>query len=67
MKLVSILGWAIVLGTLVILTEVSLVSQHFALPQIGLLDANHVFGYLNKHEKFMFDPAGLNSDIRKLE
>ena len=41
-------------------TEVSLLSQHLALPRVGHLEAvYHIFAYLNKHEKssIIFDPT----------
>jgi hypothetical protein len=59
-QLVGVLRWAVELGRIDIYTEVSLLSQHLALPRVGHLEAvYHVFAYLNKHEKssLIFDPT----------
>ena len=59
-QLVGVLRWAVELGRIDIYTEVSLLSQHLALPRVGHLEAvYHVFAYLNKHEKssIIFDPT----------
>ena len=59
-QLIGVLRWAIELGRLDIYTEVSLLSQHLALPRVGHLETvYHVFAYLNKHEKssIIFDPT----------
>jgi hypothetical protein len=49
------LRWAVELGR-----EVSVLSQHLALPRVGHLEAvYHIFAYLMKHDKsrIVFDPA----------
>ena len=59
-QLIGVLRWAVELGRLDIYTEVSLLSQHLALPRVGHLEAvYHIFAYLNKHEKstIIFDPT----------
>jgi hypothetical protein len=59
-QLIGVLRWAVELGRIDIYTEVSLLSQHLALPRVGHLEAvYHVFAYLNKHEKssIIFDPT----------
>jgi len=57
-ELIGVLRWAIEIGRLDILLEVSLMSAHLALPRQGHLEQlYHVFGYLKCHKKFrlMFD------------
>ena len=59
-QLIGVLRWAVELGRIDIYTEVSLLSQHLALPRVGHLEAvYHIFAYLNKHEKssIIFDPT----------
>ena len=59
-QLIGVLRWAIELGRLDIYTEVSLPSQHLALPRVGHLETvYHVLAYLNKHKKssIIFDPT----------
>jgi len=60
LQLIGILRWAIELGRLDIFTEVSMLSQHQALPREGHLEAAyHIFGYLKGHEtggRIVFDP-----------
>ena len=54
------LRWAIELSRIDICYEVSVLSQHLALPRQGHLEmVYHVFAYLNKHEnsKIVFDPT----------
>ena len=58
-QLISMLRWAIELSRIDICYEVSVLSQHLALPRQGHLEmVYHVFAYLNKHEnsKIVFDP-----------
>ncbi len=59
-QLIGVLRWAVTLGRIDIYTEVSLLSQHLALPRIGHLEAvYHICAYLSKHEKSstIFDPT----------
>jgi hypothetical protein len=58
-ELIGILRWAIEIGRIDILLEVSLLSSHLALPRIGHLQAVYrVFGYLKQVPKrrLYFDP-----------
>lgn len=58
--MIGVLRWAVELGRIDMYTEVSLLSQHLALPRVGHLEAvYHIFAYLNKHEKssIIFDPT----------
>ena len=57
---IGVLRWAVEIGRIDILLEVSLMSSHLALPRIGHLEEIiHVFGYLKHVPKFRlaFDPA----------
>ena len=57
-ELIGQLRWAIEIGRVDILLEVSLLSQHLALPREGHLEqALHIMGYLKGHKKMrlMFD------------
>jgi hypothetical protein len=59
-QLIGILRWAVELGRVDILLEVSLMSSHLCQPREGHLDAlYHIFAYLNKHENapMAFDPG----------
>ena len=61
-QLIGMLRWAIELSRINICCEVSVLSQHLALPRQGHLDmVYHVFAYLNKHEnsKIVFDPTAV--------
>ena len=58
-ELIGVLRWAIELGRVDILLEVSLLSQHLALPRVGhLQQVYHVFGYLKQspRRRLFFDP-----------
>ena len=58
-ELIGVLRWAVELGRVDILLEVSLLSSHLALPREGHLEQiMHIFGYLKSHKKMriMFDP-----------
>ena len=58
-ELIGILRWAIEIGRVDILLEVSLLSSHLALPRVGHLQAVYrIFGYLKqvKKRKLYFDP-----------
>ena len=59
-KLIGILQWAVEIGRVYILLEVSLLLPHLALPRIGHLQAvYHMFGYLKQvlKRKLYFDPV----------
>jgi hypothetical protein len=62
-ELIGVLRWAIELGRLDIMTEVSCLSQHMCEPRVGHIDAvYHIFRYLqrnmNKNKgRLGFDPA----------
>ena len=59
-ELIGILRWAVEIGRVNILLEVSLLSSHLALPRIGHLQAvYHIFGYLKQvpKRKLYFDPV----------
>ena len=58
-ELIGILRWAIELGRVDILLEVSLLSSHLALSRVGhLQQVYHVFGYLkgSPRRRLFFDP-----------
>ena len=58
-ELIGMLRWAVEIGRLDILLEVSMLSHHLALPREGHLEqAMHIFGYLKLHpkRKIAFDP-----------
>ena len=55
---VGMLRWAVEIGRVDILLEVSLMSSHLALPRQGHLEqVIHIFGYLRTHKnlRLMFD------------
>ena len=57
-ELIGVLRWAVEIGRVDILLEVSLMSSHLALPREGHLDqVYHIFGYLKKRKKLklLFD------------
>ena len=57
-ELVGVLRWAVEIGRVDILLEVSMMSSHLALPREGHLEqVIHMFGYLKAHKKFrlLFD------------
>jgi hypothetical protein len=59
-QLIGVLRWAVELGRIDIYYEVSVLSQHLALPRVGHLEAvYHIFAYLMKHDKsrIIFDPS----------
>jgi hypothetical protein len=59
-QLIGVLRWMVELGRVDIYFEVSLLSQHLALPRVGHLEAvYHIFAYLMKHEKsrIIFDAS----------
>jgi hypothetical protein len=58
-QLIGILRWAVELGRVDILLEVSLLSQYLCQPREGHLEAtSNIFGYLDKHleSAIAFDP-----------
>jgi hypothetical protein len=65
--LIGILHWAVKLGHIDIITEVSLLSAHNVMPCEGHLEAvYHIFAYLRKHEclRIVFDEAMIDVDER---
>ena len=59
-EMIGILRWAVEIGRVYILLEVSLLSSHLAFPRIGHLQAvYHIFGYLKQvpKRKLYFDPV----------
>jgi len=58
-ELIGVLRWAIEIGRVDILYEVSLLSSHLALPRVGHLhQAYHIFGYLKEspRKRLFMDP-----------
>jgi hypothetical protein len=58
--LIGVLRWAVELGRIDILVEVSMLSSHNAMPRVGHLQAVYdIFAYLKKHENstMVFDDA----------
>ena len=58
-ELIGVLRWAIELGRVDMLLEVSLLSSHLALPRVGhLQQVYHIFGYLkgSPRRRIFFDP-----------
>ena len=59
-SLIGILRWMVELGRVDICCEVSMMSLHLALPQVGhLKELYHVFAYLRKYHnsEMVFDPS----------
>ena len=57
-ELIGVLRWAVEIGRVDILLEVSMMSSHLALPRQGHLEqVLHIFGYLKSHKKLrlLFD------------
>jgi hypothetical protein len=68
--LIGVLHWACELGRVDILTEVSMLSSHNAMPRVGHLEAvYHIFAYLKKHENstLVFDDAIPFMDERRFK
>jgi hypothetical protein len=64
-ELIGQLRWAVEIGRVDILLEVSLLSSYLAMPRIGHLEqAIHIFGYLKAKpkRKLAFDPGHPNID-----
>jgi hypothetical protein len=60
MHLIGMLQWMVEIGRVDILTEVSMMSSHMAMPREGHLDAVlHIFGYLKAkyNSRMAFDPT----------
>ena len=69
-QLIGILRWAVELGRLDIYYEVSILSQHQALPREGHLEAAyHIFGYLKNKSKcsIVFDPQESELDEKAFQ
>jgi hypothetical protein len=59
-SLIGILRWMVELGRIDIITEVSKLASHMALPRQGHLEAAfHVFAYLEQHHNYLLalDPT----------
>jgi hypothetical protein len=59
-SVIGILRWAVELGRVDIIIEVSMLSSHLALPRDGhLVGALHIFADLDKKQnaRMMFDPT----------
>ena len=64
---IGVLRWIVELGWIDIITEVSTLSSHLALPRQGHLDAvYHLFAYLEKkhNARIAFDPTYPEIDLR---
>ena len=69
-ELIGMLRWAVEIGRLDILLEVSMLSHHLALPREGHLEqVMHIFGYLKMHpkRKIAFDPDHPVVDERRFK
>jgi hypothetical protein len=69
-ELIGQLRWAVEIGRVDILLEVSLLSSHLAMPRVGHLEqAFHIFGYLKAHtkRKIAFNPAHPNIDENRFQ
>ena len=69
-ELIGVLRWAIELGRVDLLLEVSLMSAYSAMPRAGQLEQlYHIFGYLkeNPKRKIAFDPDHPKVDERRFE
>ena len=67
---IGILRWAVEIGRIDIITEVSMLASHLALPRQGHLDAvYHIFAYLdNKHNtRLVMDPTYPMIDMTKFK
>jgi hypothetical protein len=65
---IGVLRWACELGRVDILTEVSMMSSHMAMPRKGHMEALYsIFAYLRKHENstLVFDDARADIDERR--
>ena len=63
---IGILRWMVEIGRVDIITEVSVLSSHLALPREGHLEAvYHIFAYLRKkhNSRMVFDPCYPNIDM----
>jgi len=66
----GVLRWIVELGRIDIMTEVSMLSSHNAMPREGHLEGiYHIFSYLKGHEnsKLVFDPAYPEIDDRRFK
>ncbi len=69
-ELIGQLRWAVEIGRVDILLEVSLLSSHLAMPRVGHLEqAFHIFGYLKAHtkRKIAFNPAHPKIDENRFQ
>jgi hypothetical protein len=59
-SVIGVLRWAVEIGRVDILTKVSMLSSHLAMPRVGHLEAVfHIFAYLRKkhNTRMVFDPS----------
>jgi hypothetical protein len=67
---IGVLRWAVELGRIDIMTEVSMLSSHLALPREGHMEAVYnIFAYLKiKHNsRMVFDPSYPDSDMNRFK
>lgn len=67
---IGVLRWAVELGRVDIITEVSMLSAHLALPREGHLEAvYHIYAYLDKkhNSRIVFDPTYPDIDMSKFK
>ena len=67
---IGILRWCVELGRVDIITEVSMLASHLALPREGHLEAvYHIFAYLEKkhNSRVVFDPSYPLIDLSKFK
>lgn len=65
-SLIGVLCWIVELGRVDIGVEVSMMSSHLALPQVGhLQELYHIFAYLKAHanSEMVFDPTSIQVDM----
>jgi hypothetical protein len=69
-SVIGVLRWAVEIGRVDILTEVSMLSSHLAMPREGHLEAVfHIFAYLKKRHntRMVFDPTYPNIDLSRFK
>lgn len=67
---IGILHWMVELGRVDIITEVSKLASHLALPREGYLDAVfHIYAYLKRRHnaRIVFDPSYPDIDLSKFQ
>ena len=69
-SLLGVLQWIVELGKVDINVELSMMSSHLALPQVGhLIEIYHIFAYLKAHSntEMVFDLMPVTSDMSLFE